>query len=659
MKKLLFSLFLLPMAGLLNAQSLAFGFIPSLGTCLTPVSGNYMYTITMTSTVATATSYSWNAITSNCTSTMFTNPSGYGGLFMSPCTGPFTLTCYALNGSSTLTSATYTGSFLGAPALTVAATPNNGTGCAGTTFTMNISGGGTTYNTVPGSFAGNVVVVTPSITTTYTVYSTAANGCTMQTQKTLVLTAPPTVSINASGNSCGAKVLTASGAQTYTWNTGSNAPTITVNAPAMACYTVLGSTNGCPGTSSAVACVTVYAYPTITVSGSTIQCLGSSFNFTASGASTYSWVNNTSGPVLQVTPLTTTTYSVYGNNGICSSGTAVTANVDTLCAIVWPGDANRDGVVSSSDVLELGLYASSTGASRSGASNSWTGQYATAWNGHNSTGWNRAHVDCNGDGTVDAADTTAISLNFSNTHSFRQSGSNAVDPDITLIPQTAAAYPGIWNKIDVMFGSSTGPVSNLYGVAFDLGFDAATIELNQVKLVYTSSFLNNGNQNIEFAKKVTSAGKVYAATVRTNHNNVNGSGKIGEIWFQVKNNLTDNTPVNFTTSQAVKVSAAGTPVSITSGNTSMGISNNVTGLSKGSALMVAVYPNPARETLMLTSDSKGLVNFELRDVTGRIMSTGSFTGRQPLDVSSFEKGSYLVTFSGENQAPVSRIVILQ
>jgi hypothetical protein len=357
-------------------------------------------------------------------------------------------------------------------------------------------------------------------------------------------------------------------------------------------------------------------------------------------------------------PLSNTTYTVSGTTGTCTTTETVYATVNPNCAVVWPGDANRDGAVSSLDVLELGLAASSTGPSRSGASINWTGQYATAWTGVNSTGWNLAHVDCNGDGTVNSNDAAAITANFALTHAFRETGGSSVDPDITIVPQTQFAFPNIWNKMDIMLGSSTNFQNALYGIAFEIQFDQSLLESGQAKIVYTPSFLNANNQNIEFDKDLFTAGRNYAATVRTDHTNVSGQGKIGEFWFRVKDAVTDDTPIQVFAAGAHKVSANGNLVSATTGTASVAVSHNAAGLQKQAVMMNAqVFPNPAVQSVTLMNDSQIATQYLITDLTGREVAKGNFLKITSVDVSALGAGTYLVRLDSESGWQVRKLIV--
>jgi hypothetical protein len=115
----------------------------------------------------------------------------------------------------------------------------------------------------PGSStAQNPVVVynTPG-TKTITMVSNNQFGAGTPVSKTITINSIPVVSANSFTTPCGGStvVLTAGGANSYTWNTGSNASTIIVSPPVSTNYTVVGTANGC--TNSAVGVVVVPTVP--------------------------------------------------------------------------------------------------------------------------------------------------------------------------------------------------------------------------------------------------------------------------------------------------------------------------------------------------------------------------------------------------------------
>jgi hypothetical protein len=124
-------------------------------------------------------------------------------------------------------------------------------------------------------------------------------------------------------------VLLASGASTYSWNTGATSSTINISPTINTTYSVVGVTAlGC--TNSAVQSIIVNPSPTINAvsNNSLFICLGQSTTLTATGASSYTWNTGGSGSSIVVSPTITTSYSVSGSNSFgCSNSVSITQSV--------------------------------------------------------------------------------------------------------------------------------------------------------------------------------------------------------------------------------------------------------------------------------------------------------------------------------------------
>ncbi|MBA3704625.1 MAG: hypothetical protein H0W84_01590, partial [Bacteroidetes bacterium] len=162
----------------------------------------------------------------------------------------------------------------------------------------------------------------PTSTTSYTV--TVTDNATNSATAIAVITVNPNPVVSvANANYCtgGSAVLTATGADTYTWSpatglTPSTGSPVTANPSITTTYTVTGTiaATGCTGTTTVV--VTVNPNPTITVPGASI-CVGGSTPLTASGADSYTWtpaatLSSSAGPTVTATPTVTTTYTITG-----------------------------------------------------------------------------------------------------------------------------------------------------------------------------------------------------------------------------------------------------------------------------------------------------------------------------------------------------------
>ena len=208
--------------------------------------------------------------------------------------------------------------------------------CVGNTVALN-SGtiSGATYTWYDGStpLAGATsATYNATVTGNYSVKLDNV-GCTIPSNSvSLTFNAIPTLSLTASSNSiCSAQTLslTISGASTYTWTDGSNNATYTATPSANVSYSVIGTDiNNCVNTASIS--ITVNATPTVQINASQLAiCPSETATLSLSGASTYTWTDNSNNTTYTVSPTTNTTYSVIGsgaNGCVGNSVITITAN---------------------------------------------------------------------------------------------------------------------------------------------------------------------------------------------------------------------------------------------------------------------------------------------------------------------------------------------
>jgi hypothetical protein len=571
---------------------------------------------------------------------------------------PSSSTCYTLAGSNGICTSYSTVCVTVMPSPTLNISSSNANICGPGTVTLSATGA-ISYSWSVGATTASVVV-NPSSSTCYSVVGINSSGCMGMASKCVTVNPLPAVAVNQPPAACPgiSTILTASGAVSYTWQPGNLVSSMLFLFPQTStCYTVIGYNGTCQA--SAAVCLTVIPGPTLNILGNSsgTVCKGSSVTLTVTGANTYSWTNPVSNAsTVNVIPTSPTAYYVSGTNtNGCTQSFSTAIVPDSTCAHVWPGDANSDGVVNTSDVLELGIYAGATGPVRSGATINYTSQYAGAWTGSGSNSQNKVHIDCNGNGAVNAGDTLAILNNFSLTHTFKKSSGTSQAGDITLVP-SGSYFNGTWASVDVMLGSSSNNMSNIYGVAFDLSFDNAMVDNNQVYVKYTSSFLNAGNQNIPFRRIATGSGLANCATVRVDHNNVSGNGKIAELWFKLAPGVTG--AMNFSANNVIKVNAAGIKNALAGSTASVNVTAMQVGLGEqNSADAFTFYPNPANTQLFVLSTISENVSYTICDITGRSVLSGIYQNSSSIDITSLKNGLYIIRFSAGDLNSSRRLLI--
>jgi hypothetical protein len=257
-------------------------------------------------------------------------------------------TTYTLNGSSgTCTTTPYVLSVgvNATPTVTASAFPND-TICTGSTVTLTGSGA-STYSWSNGVTDG--VVYTPSVTATYTVTGTDANGCKGTATQKVTLNALPTVNMSTGGASGGicpgiTATLTASGATTYTWSTAATTTVITVTPTVTTTYTVYGSNAfGCVG--SRVRTIPLNPTPTATISAPAAICAGQTATLTAVSTNTvtvtsYSWSTGSTTVTTTDAPTTTATYTLLVAGTQCTDTVKTTVNVGALPTLSVTASSN-------------------------------------------------------------------------------------------------------------------------------------------------------------------------------------------------------------------------------------------------------------------------------------------------------------------------------
>lgn len=199
--------------------------------------------------------------------------------------------------------------------------------CAGQTATFNATGA-TTYTWVPGLTTGTIYTITPTTSTVITLIG-ANSSCTAQATASVTIGSSITISVNSPTICAGqSTTLTASGALSYTWNTGAITNSIVVNPSSTSVYTISASSGLCSGLNTST--VLVNPTPTLTVSNATI-CSGSQATLTVLGASSLTVsptpLSITGSTIVYALLLSNTTYTITGSNGFCSSAFVGTINV--------------------------------------------------------------------------------------------------------------------------------------------------------------------------------------------------------------------------------------------------------------------------------------------------------------------------------------------
>ncbi|MDD3630871.1 MAG: T9SS type A sorting domain-containing protein, partial [Bacteroidales bacterium] len=322
------------------------------------------------------------------------NPAGFTSTIANPVATPITNTTYIATVSNSFGCTDEDSIAITVNPITISINADPESICVGSSTTLTASGAENyTWSDGTDTYTGASIVVSPTITTTYSVtgtttlgcmntaeieitvssyinkvddvsicsgesytwygnvYNTAGTyydtipatmGCDTAAQLNLTILPLPTITANADVSIVcpGAPVvLTATGGESYEWSTTQTGSSITVNPTTATTYTVTGTdANGCENT--ATVSISVNPLPTVSASATPSElCIGESTTISASGAITYEWDNGETTESFTVTPDETTTYVVTGadDNG-CENTAEITVIVNPLPLIMITAD---------------------------------------------------------------------------------------------------------------------------------------------------------------------------------------------------------------------------------------------------------------------------------------------------------------------------------
>ncbi|MBK7936386.1 MAG: SBBP repeat-containing protein [Lewinellaceae bacterium] len=167
-------------------------------------------------------------------------------------------------------------------------------------------------------------------------------------------------------------------------------------------------------------------------------------------------------------------YRVYVSNfSGCANLSDSVVVADQLVCDVWPGDTDVDHTANNNDILPIGLFFGQTGTPRASAGNDWQAYAADDWGAAQANTFDVKHVDCNGDGAINSDDTLAVFLNFNATHAFAPTDIDDRQdaPPIFFVTNSSTYQPGDWVDVELWLGTSTAPVDDLYGIAFNIDYN--------------------------------------------------------------------------------------------------------------------------------------------------------------------------------------------
>ncbi|MES2679310.1 MAG: choice-of-anchor J domain-containing protein [Bacteroidota bacterium] len=314
----------------------------------------------------------------------------------------------------------------------------------------------------------------------------------------------PTLTISSSTNAiCSGNTFSAgaSGANTYTWSSGQNTPSVTLSPTATTVYTVIASsTPNCNSTGTVA--ITVTLTPNLSVLNVT-TCAGTAATLAASGASSYSWSTGSTSATIVDTPTMNTTYTVTGYNGVCSSSNVVsvalgsslsinaTTSQNTICsgkpAIIMASGASTYS-------YSAGTFSSNIHTSSVSVSPTVTTVYTIDGSSGSCMGTNTIVINVNASPALTVAASnnnqivcvnTSITFTASGASTYSWVGNNSISSILTVVTPSASS---IVNYVVVGTGTNGCSTSTTISRTIDLCTGIETVETDNRISVYPNPF---------------------------------------------------------------------------------------------------------------------------------------------------------------------------
>lgn len=335
---------------------------------------------------------------------------------------------------------------------------------------------------------------------------------------------------------------------------------------------------------------------------------------------------------------------------------------------IWPGDTDGNGVVDQFDLLPLGLAYGTRGPARPKAQ--------ITWERHNTQKWGTAlinsnidlaFVDADGNGQIDAADTTALARNWQREHGdglpklyqpeIRGSGASLfIDADTVL------SGPGQWFPLEL--GTANKVAENIYGLAFSVSYDPAQVQETELSFSAESSWLGTLGQNlIAFQRNNPAKGRIDVALTRTDGRNVSGYGRIGKVKITIEDvilNLREeeNPKIQLGIENVRLINNADQIIPVTPLPSTPTAKKGVSTSAYDPYLdaRIRVYPQPARDQLFLDYGDLHLRSVQLLQIDGKALS-GVLVPQRSLSLAGIPNGVYLLKVVAESSVVMKKVLI--
>lgn len=294
--------------------------------------------------------------------------------------------------------------------------------------------------------------------------------------------------------------------------------------------------------------------------------------------------------------------------------------------MVWPGDANNDGVANAWDVLNMGLTFGSSGDPRVNQGITWEGMEAIDW-GVQALGTDAKFTDCNGDGTVNFSDVTAIETNYNQVQDnvvFNPLSVNGlgIQGSLSLVPRDNLGMANTGDE--VLIDVYAHNISDFYGTAFSVAMPNHLVEQGTVTVDFFESAVGTINQDL-IGVSYYADGVLDIGVSRNDLQTFSGTGIVATISIVIEDDVAGKNTVYYDFEMAfanvVSVNANGDISAYSTIGTKFTVEDNFSGVEDMDLIDVKISPNPNPNGKFNVVTSVNIEKVEVVDISGRLLFT--------------------------------------
>lgn len=307
---------------------------------------------------------------------------------------------------------------------------------------------------------------------------------------------------------------------------------------------------------------------------------------------------------------------------------------------VWPGDADNSGVADMDDILAIGLGYGNTGDVRDDMSIDWYAHFTNEWATALPSGVNNKYTDCNGDGIINEADTTAVSNNFSLEHAVYSLKTAAGEVPLIFAPIAPLVIGE--NAVPILLGNETDFVDALYGLRFTAFAEGESIDATTVKVKFNDSFIGDALDLLSLSKTINDIPAAAGAVAKTDHVNATGYGEIGTLNFVVIDNIAgkvEGSPVSLRFENIRAIDVNENEISIAPSDLSL---ESPTEIVNSNSTSIHLYPNPVTTNEIFIVSENAIESIELFNMYGESVYSRGNISTTKITLPDLANGQYMI-----------------